>query len=74
MAPPSQELEPPINPGRFSYTTLRKIKTDQKSTCSSTLEYKKKAGHLNFDIPEQNATFSDIHAENVTCSIAETAD
>jgi hypothetical protein len=57
-----------------SYTTTRKIRTDGKNSCASTLEYKKKAGHANFDIPDLNVTFSDMHAENITCSIAETAD
>ncbi len=57
-----------------SYTTTRKIKTDGKNTCASTLEYKKKAGHPYFEIPALNVTFSDMHAENMTCSIAETAD
>jgi hypothetical protein len=57
-----------------SYTTTRRIKTDGKSGCASTLEYKKKAGHANFDIPDLNVTLSDMHAENITCSIIQTAD
>jgi hypothetical protein len=57
-----------------TYTSVRKIRTDGKNACSSTLEYKKKAGYSSFEEPELNATFSDIHAENVTCSITATAD
>jgi hypothetical protein len=57
-----------------SYTTTRRIKTDGKSGCTSTLEYQKKPGHANFDFPDLNVTLSDMHAENITCSIAETAD
>jgi hypothetical protein len=57
-----------------SYTTTRRIKTDGKNNCTSTLEYKKKPGHANFDLPDLNVTLSEMHAENITCSIAETAD
>jgi hypothetical protein len=57
-----------------SYTTTRKIRTDGKNTSVSTLEYKKKPGHSYFEIPDLHVTFSDMHAENITCSIAETAD
>jgi hypothetical protein len=57
-----------------SYTTTRKIKTDGKNACVSTLEYKKKAGHEHFEIPALKVTFSDMHAENITCSISETPD
>ena len=57
-----------------SYTTTRKIRTDGKSSCVSTLEYKRKAGHEYFEFPALKVTFSDMHAENVTCSISEIAD
>lgn len=57
-----------------SYTTTRKIKTDGKSACSSTLEYKRKAGHQYFEIPALKVTFSDMHAENIACSISQTPD
>jgi hypothetical protein len=57
-----------------SYTTTRKIKTDGKSACTSTLEYKRKPCHQYFEIPALKVTFSDMHAENIACSISETPD
>lgn len=59
-----------------SYTTTRVITTNQKTTCSATLEYKKKAGHQYFEVMSAGnpVSLSDMHAENMTCSITETTD
>jgi hypothetical protein len=56
------------------YATLRKIRTDGKNSCSSTLESKRRLVIRNFEMPELNVAFSEIHAENITCSIFKTAD
>jgi hypothetical protein len=57
-----------------SYTTTRKIRTEGRNTCTSPLEYEKKPWHSYFEIPDLHVTFSDMHAENITCSISKAAD
>jgi hypothetical protein len=59
-----------------TFTTVRRITTDNKTSCASTLEYKKKPSHNFFEVLYlgRNLSFSDMRAENITCSIAEVAD
>lgn len=58
-----------------SYTTTRTISTNHKDSCTSTLVYRKKSGYQNFEVQWEGhpVLFSDMHAENITCSINETA-
>jgi hypothetical protein len=61
----------------FPGWTLRKtVVTDGKSSCRLTAQYKKKPGHEYFeiDLPGKAVYLSDMHAENLTCAIAQTPD
>jgi hypothetical protein len=53
------------------FSTVRKIYTDGKTSCHSTLEYKKKDGAENFEVarPSGSVFYRDMHAENIVCSI-----
>jgi hypothetical protein len=53
------------------FSTVRKIYTDGKTSCHSTMEYKKKDGAENFEVarPSGSVFYRDMHAENIVCSI-----
>jgi len=58
-----------------SFTTVRKIYTDKKESCRSTFEFVKKKGHPYFESAHGSTRyFSDMRAENMTCSIETIAD
>jgi hypothetical protein len=72
-----------VNNGRFIVTTvyphfisIRKIATDGKNKCSCMLTHLKKGGYKYFEKEKDSGIeyYSDIHAENMTCVVSQTAD
>jgi hypothetical protein len=57
-----------------SWTTTRAIRTNGKDLCTCTLQYRKKPGQASFIYPASGGVsiYSDMHAENMTCSIEQT--
>ena len=56
-----------------SHQILTKIRTDGRSACSATREYRLKPGHQLFEYLDKNRnthSASDQHSENVRCAIA----
>jgi hypothetical protein len=58
------------------FSTVRKIYTDGKTSCRSTLDYIKDKGEENFVIkwPQRTIVYKDMRAENITCSIVTASD
>lgn len=58
-----------------SYTSLTRIATNGVDSCTATKEYKLLQGHDRYEVNSINGkhftSHSDIHAENVSCSIEE---
>lgn len=56
-----------------SYTDVTTIKTNGKTSCSATMVFRLKPGHLRFETAEPVShaavVMSDLHAEDVTCTI-----
>jgi hypothetical protein len=61
-----------------SFVIETRIRTNGSSSCEATRNYKLLPGRDAFvdrtRVTRVDKTFSDIHAENITCSISETAD
>lgn len=57
------------------YTSVRKIKL-LGHNCVSTLVFKKSPGHEHYEFvrPSETSFYSDMHAENIRCSVAKTSD
>ncbi len=56
-----------------TYTDVTTIKTDGRTSCSATMSFRLKPGHLRFETAEPVShaavVLSDLHAEDFTCSI-----
>ena len=58
-----------------AYTTLRKIRTDGKKLFVHVgVQQESRLRTFEVDTPAHVAQYSDMHAENMTCSIVQTAD
>jgi hypothetical protein len=57
------------------FTSVRKIKLSGHN-CVSTLVFKRNPGHEYYEEarPTETSLYSDMHAENIKCSVAETSD
>jgi hypothetical protein len=60
--------------GSFSY--ISKVKVYEKTKYACSIEFKKRPGYKYFEWVTDSGThyFSEMHAENVTCSVAQTPD
>jgi hypothetical protein len=58
------------------YTAIKKITVVGANACVCTLEFRKKSGHQYIEHirPAGTSFYSDMHTENMTCSITETND